>query len=110
MKYITVSAEKITLKKMYQMANTLPERALLGFILKAGLTEDPIFCNAFRILHSVHKCSGIYNLIPACDVITYGKILHVVELAMKGEWDDLAISRGECLYNLKRLSMYKYEF
>lgn len=108
MKSIKVMEIKYDIRTMYKKADALPERALLGLILKAGLTNDPIFGGAFAIVHAVGRCKGLYKLLPYCDSKeNERKILYIAEQALNGEWDDLALSKKDIAYNLKRLVDYQ---
>lgn len=108
MKSIKVTEIQYDLKSMYRKANSLSERALLGFMLKAGLTDDVIFGGAFAVLCAVERCKGLYKLLPYCDSKeNERKILYVVECALDGEWDDFAISQKEINYNLRRIADYQ---
>lgn len=108
MKNIKVTETKYDLKSMYRKATNLSERALLGYMLKAGLTNDVIFGGAFAVLCAVERCTGLYKLLPYCDSRESEKqILYIVECAMDGEWDDFAISQKEINHSLRRLSEYQ---
>lgn len=107
MKRIKVMETKYDLKSMYRLADELSERALLGFMVKAGLTDDTIFGGAFAVLLAVNRCDGLYKLLPFCDnKENEKKIIHIVECAMNGEWDDLAISRKDATRIVRRISEY----
>lgn len=108
MKNIKVEETLYDLKSMYRKAQTDAERALLGFMLKAGLTNDTVFGGAFAVLHAVENCKGLYKLLPYCNSKeNEKKIIFIVEKALDGEWDDLAISKKDIAYNLKRIADYK---
>ena len=108
MKNIKVVEIQYDLKSMYRKADTYAERGLLGFMIKAGLTNDTIFGGAFNVLHLVENCRGLYKLLPYCDnKENERKILHIVEKALDGEWDDLAISKKDITYYLKRIADYQ---
>ena len=107
MKRIKVMETVYDLKSMYRLADELSERALLGYIIKAGLTDDTIFGGAFAVLLAVNRCDGLYKLLPYCDTKeNEKKILHIVECAMRGEWDDLAISKKDANRIVRRISEY----
>lgn len=107
MKHIKIIEQHYELKAMYRHANELSERALLGYILKAGLTNDVIYGAAFAVLKSVNRCTGLYKLVSYCDSKeNEKKILWISELALDGEFDDFALSRSEIDRTLKRLNEY----
>lgn len=91
---------------LYRKANTPAQRALVGYITKAGLVHDTIFGGAFSALRSIEKCMNndeIYELYSYVDNDTKRKILYVAQLALDGKFDRFAISereRNEILKNL----------
>ena len=91
---------------LYRKANTPAQRALVGYITKAGLVHDPIFGGAFNALRSIERCmrdEEIYELYSCVDKDTKRKILYVAQLALDGKFDRFAISereRNEILRNL----------
>lgn len=95
--------EPITL---YRKANTPNQRALVGYITKAGYSQDTIFGGAFDVLHKIERCmqnEEIYELYNCIDDETKRKILHIVQLALDGKFDRFAITereRNEILKNL----------
>ena len=95
--------EPITL---YRKANTPAQRALVGYITKAGMMSDALFGGAFMVLRGIERCmqnEEIYELYNCVDSETKKKILYVVQLAMDGKFDRFAISereRNEILRNL----------
>lgn len=108
MKNIKVQETLYDVKSMYRKANTNAERALLGFMIKAGLTNDTIFGGAFAVIHAVENCHGLYRLLPYCDSKeNERKIIYIVEKALDGEWDDFTISKKDIAYYLKRIADYQ---
>jgi hypothetical protein len=91
---------------LYRKANTPAQRALVGYIIKAGLVDDPIFGGAFSVLRGIEKCmqnEEIYELYNCVDNETKRKILHVAQLALDGKFDRFAISERERNDILKNL-------
>lgn len=102
-KIYDVIYEPITL---YRKANTSAQRALVGYIIKAGFADDPMFGGAFMVLRSIEKCmqtEEIYELYNCVDNETKRKILHIVQLALDGKFDRFAISERERNDILKNL-------
>lgn len=94
-KIYDVIHEPITL---YRKANTPAQRALVGYITKAGLINDAIFGGAFNVLKGIEKCMGneeIYELYSVVDSETKRKILYIVQLALDGKFDRFTISERE---------------
>lgn len=87
--------EPITL---YRKANTPAQRALVGYMTKAGLTNDSIFGGAFNVLRDIERCmrnEDIYELYNFEDTETKRKIIHIAQLALDGKLDRFAISERE---------------
>ena len=83
---------------LYKSAKTLAQRALLGYMAKAGMATDSIFGGAFKVLRSIEWCmegNVIYSLFPLEDIVTHKKIIHVAQLALDGEFDSFAFSARE---------------
>lgn len=83
---------------LYKSAKTLAQRALLGYMAKAGMATDSIFGGAFKVLRSIEWCmegNVIYSLYPMEDTVTHKKIIHVAQLALDGEFDSFAFSARE---------------
>ena len=102
-KIYDVIYEPITL---YRKANTQAQRALVGYIIKAGFVDDPIFGGAFNVLRGVERCmqnEEIYELYNCVDNETKKRILHIVQLALDGKFDRFAISERERNDILKNL-------
>lgn len=91
---------------LYRKANTSNQRALVGYMTKAGMMNDPIFGGAFKVLKDIERCMSneeIYKLYSCVDSETEQKIIHVAQLALDGKFDRFAISereRNEILKNL----------
>lgn len=72
---------------LYQKANTKSQRALVGYMVKAGYARDPIYGGAFSLLKRIENCAGIYILDTTEDEQTAMEIIDIAESAMKGLWD-----------------------
>ena len=102
-KICDISYEPIVL---YRKANTPAQRALVGYMIKAGVACDPIFGGAFKVLRSIEYCmdeNEIYELYNLVDAETKRKILHIAQLALDGKLDRFAISERERNDTLKNL-------
>ncbi len=91
---------------LYRKANTPAQRALVGYITKAGLVSDGAFGGAFMVLHAIERCiqnEEIYELYNCVDNETKKKILHIAQLALDGKLDRFAISERERDNILKNL-------
>ena len=91
---------------LYREAKTPAQRALVGYIIKAGHINDTIFGGALMVLHAIERCmqkKEIYELCNCVDNETKKKILHIAQLALDGKFDRFVISekeRNEILKNL----------
>ena len=91
---------------LYRKANTPAQRALVGYITKAGYANDAIFGGAFKLLRDIERCVNneeIYELYSCVDNETKKKIIYITQLAMDGKFDRFTISereRNEILRNL----------
>jgi len=91
---------------LYKKANTDAQRALIGYIIKAGKIHDPIFGGAFALLKNIERCYStgeIYKLYPVVDEATEKKITHVTQLALDGKLDKFSINETERSRTLKYL-------
>jgi hypothetical protein len=97
----TIKVEAVVydnIRDMYRIAKTPAQRALLGYMAKAGMATDSIFGGAFKMLRGIEWCmegNVIYSLYPLEDSVTHKKILHVAQLALDGEFDSFAFSARE---------------
>lgn len=95
------------IRTLYRKANTPAQKALVGYITKAGLTQDPIFGGAFKLLCDVERCmdnGDIYTIQNYVERETANKISHVAQLALNGHFDAFAISKAEMEKTLKSLA------
>lgn len=95
------------IRAFYRKANTPAQRALVGYITKAGLTQDAIFGGAFKLLCDVERCMDngeIYTIQNYVEREMASKISHVAQLALDGHFDAFAISKTEMEKTLKSLS------
>ena len=91
---------------LYKKANTDAQRALLGYIIKAGKVHDTVFGGAFALLKNIERCNStgeIYKLYSVVDDATEKKIIHVAQMAMDGKFDKFAINETERNRTLKYL-------
>lgn len=94
-------------KTLYRKANTPAQRALVGYIVKAGLTNDSIFGGAFKLLCDVERCMNneeIYMIHNYTEDVTEKKISHVAQLALDGKFNDFAIRKADIDSIIKALA------
>lgn len=98
MKTIKVMATVVDIHTLYKKANSHAQRALVGYMTKAGVVTNPIFGGAFNLLRSVEWCmegNVIYSLYPLEDADTVKQIVHVAQLALDGEFDAFVMKARE---------------
>lgn len=102
-KIIDTTFDALTL---YRKANTPEQKALAGYIIKAGETCNPILGGAFKALRDIQHCmevSEIYRLYSLVDPTTEKEIIHVAQMALDGNFDRFAISERERQTTIKAL-------
>lgn len=80
---------------LYKKANTKTQRALLGYMAKAGFLRDPIYGGAFRLVREIESNPGAYVLQTDERPKVATEIINVAESAMLGMWDEFAFSERE---------------
>lgn len=103
MKNIKVTCATYEPKALYQKAKSKNQRALLGYMVKAGYARDPIYGGAFRLVTEVERCAGLYYLETSEIPKVAGEIIRITESAMAGLWDELAFSEREINHILYQL-------
>lgn len=91
---------------LYKKASTDAQRSLLGYIIKSGKVNDPIFGGAFALLKNIERCNAngeIYKLYPIVNDETERKIIHVAQMALDGKLDKFTINETERARTLKYL-------
>ena len=107
MKIIKLYDTIYDIRSLYRKANTPAQRALVGYIIKAGLTQDPIFGGAFHLLCSVERCMGnndIYTIQSYVDTETERKISYVAQAALDGQFDSFAMRKADMETIVKSLA------
>ena len=95
------------IRALYRKANTPSQRALVGYITKAGLTQDAIFGGAFKLLCDVERCMDnreIYTIQSYVEREMASKISHIAQLALDGHFDDFAYRKADIDSILKSLA------
>lgn len=98
MKTIKVIATTTDVPTLYKRAKTNAQRALLGYMAKAGVITSPIFCGAFNVLRNIEWCMDggeIYSLYPIEDSTTVAKIIDIAQSALDGDFNSFAFSARE---------------
>lgn len=95
MKTITVRQHYYAIEALYKKANTKNQKAILGYMVKAGLANDAVYGGAFHLVREIEGYHGIYLLETTEDARTTKEIIHIAESAMSGMWDEFAFSERE---------------
>ena len=95
MKVITVRQHYYAIEALYSKANTKSQRAILGYMVKAGLVNDAVYGGAFHLVKEIESYHGIYVINTNEDAKTTKEIIHIAESAMSGMWDEFAFSERE---------------
>ena len=104
MKTIKVMTNTSDVRILYKRAKTSAQRALLGYMVKAGVATSPVFCGAFNVLRNIEWCmdgNEIYNLYPMEDCETVSKIVDIAQSALDGEYDSFSFKAKEIDYIIK---------
>lgn len=95
------------IKSLYKEATTPARRALAGYMLKTGKTNDLLLGAAFTLLREVERCKNrLYNLSFAVMPEEEKQIVAAVEIAMNGGFKKFALSKREIKRTLKRINDY----
>ena len=106
MKTIKLYDTTYDIMTLYRKAKTPAQRALAGYIVKAGQIHNTIFGGAFCFLCNVEKCMSteeIYEIYSLVDDFTKKQIIHIVQLAIDGELDKFIMSEREIKDTLRYL-------
>ena len=96
MKIIRVMETAIPIQTIYTQAKTKSQRALLGYIVKKGFTDDYIAIGAFHLLREVENANKSKLLYQLCmDEPNAEHIVQCCELAQQGAFRRFAISARE---------------
>jgi hypothetical protein len=107
MKTVEVKKVYYNIVSLYKKANTKSQRALLGYIVKAGHANNPVYGGAFNLVRDIESVAGIYALHSNEPNDTVTEIVHIAESAMLGMWDDFAFSEREISTILMQLGNLK---
>ena len=98
MEVIKVVRANPDLRMLYRLAKTPCQRALVGYMVKKGMTHNPIFGGAFNALRSIEFCMKeniVYAIDSLEDVETTREIISVVQSALNGRYDMFAFDKSE---------------
>ena len=96
MKIIRVMETAIPTRIIYSKATTPNQRALLGYIIRKGYTEDYVALGAFHLLREIESANRnriLYQLSMESPNAEW--IVECCELAQQGAFDKFALSPME---------------
>lgn len=85
---------------------SIAQRALCGYMIKAGIAHNPTYGGAFYALRNIEKAVNdeqIYNFIPYVSVAEQKAILDIAQKALDGDYDKFAMSVREIDNTIKCL-------
>lgn len=92
---------------LYKRANTYAQKALAGYIIHSGKTNDPMLGAAFHVLCGIERCNDtgeIYELFNLLSGAEKRNILSKVQDAMDGKFDKYGFSEATRKSMIKNLS------
>lgn len=92
---------------LYKRANTYAQKALAGYIIHSGKTNDPILGGAFHVLCNIERCNEtgeVYELYNLLNGDEKRKIIDIVQMAMDGKYDKYMFNETTRKSMIKNLS------
>lgn len=106
MKIIKVMETAIPMKVIYHNATTPNQRALLGYIIRKGYTDDYVLLGALHLLREIEKANERKILYQLCSESPNAKwIIEACELAQQGAFDSYAIPVREIRKNIRLMEL-----
>ena len=104
MKIIRVTEYGCPIDNLYKDVKTSKQRALLGYIIRKGFTDDYVILGALRLLKEVEKADKEKYLYQLSMESPYAReIIEYCELARQGGFKKFALSSYEVRRNRKLL-------
>ena len=102
MKIIRVMETASPMRNIYANATTPNQRALLGYIIRKGYTDDYVMLGALHLLREIEKANEKQILYQLCLESPYARdIIELAELAQQGAFRQFALPAREvkrCIY------------
>lgn len=95
MRTIKVQRVYYDISALYGKANTRTQRALLGYMVKGGYAQDPVYGGAFKLIKAIEANAGLYTLSTDEPPKTAMEIINIAESAMLGMWDEFSFTDRE---------------
>lgn len=106
MKIIRVMETATPIERIYRQANTPNQRALLGYIIRKGYTDDYVLLGALHLLREIERANEskmLYQLL--LDGINAQYIVDFCELAQQGAFNPFAMSATEIRKCIKLMEL-----
>lgn len=104
---IIITATPWDTKSLYQESTSPALRALLGYMVKTGNTNDVILGGAFSLIRAIEMCNGkLYRLVSSLPKEQANEIVMVAEGAMAGNLKGFAFTQREIKKILKHISAF----
>lgn len=104
MKIIRVMETASSMRNIYANATTPNQRALLGYIIRRGRTDDYVLLGALHLLREIEKANEKQILYQLYLDSPYARdIVEIVELAQQGAFRQFTLPTREikrCIYLL----------
>jgi hypothetical protein len=105
MKTITINAIPWDVKSLYQESSTPTRRALLGYMLKTGNTNDATLGGAFSLIRDIEMRNGkLYRIVSQVSHKQEKEIISIAETAMAGGLKSFALTKREIKSTLRHIS------
>ena len=95
MTIIQIKGTSWNIRTLYKNANSKSTRALLGYMMKTGQTNNTILGGAFALLRDLECCNGLYTLHPCDTKESVKEIVAVAEATKAKAFKKFALSRRE---------------
>lgn len=106
MKIIRVMETAMPVRTIYTKATTPNQRALLGYIIRKGYTDDYVMLGALHLLREIEKANErkvLYQLCPETHNAKY--IIECCELAQQGAFDRFTMPAREIRKCIKLMEL-----
>lgn len=104
MKIINVTECGYNIKCLYEKANSPARRALMGYMIKTGRSDDLTFGGAFALLEELEGLGKeVYKLSIGTSSEKAKEIIAIVEVAQAGGFNKFAMSKTEIRKTSKRI-------
>ena len=105
MKVIHVMETATSVRTLYAQVRTPNQRALLGYIIRKGFTDDYVMLGALALLREIEKANSRQLVYQLCLESTHAKeIINLAELAQQGAYNQFKLSKADIKKCIRLLS------